>query len=277
MRRAIRTSTLFTSGETSLSVIVAMAAIVEGALACSVLLIVLQHRSSSVVAARQGVTSIEWAALGAVVLTILGITVLLSGALSHRLISFLRGEPVGALRCWGHAVQASLSLLRICLSRWMVALATRPRRRDRTAGGFSLLFGRAFGSRLLVRGAFALPLFVGEQLKGANRKRRADALLSVVGQRRAVLDAPSTLATAWVLAVLGIATAGAWNASVFLGLVVGILGLILACNALALFTAICSIALYIYLTNDAPTLGFQADDLRAMVIPPPRISRRHRR
>jgi|GEM_PF-5706381 len=41
MRRAVRTTALFTSGETSLSVILAIATIVEGAVACSVLLFVL--------------------------------------------------------------------------------------------------------------------------------------------------------------------------------------------------------------------------------------------
>ena len=72
-------------------------------------------------------------------------------------------------------------------------------------------------------------------------------------------------------------TVVAWQVSMFLGLVVGLLGLMLVCNALALLSAVCSIALYIYLTNDAPTLGFQADDLKAMVVAPPRLTRKRRR
>jgi len=277
MRRAIRTATLFTSGETSLSVILAIATIIEGAVACSILLLVLQHRSSSAVAARLGVTTTEWLALGGIALFNLACTVVLNGALSFRLITFLRGEPLGALRCWGQALGASLSLLRISLGRWTAALLIRPLRRDRTAGGLSILFGRKFGARQAIHAAFALPLFIAEEAKGSSRRRRSEALMGLVGQRRVVLDTPSSLATILATLFLAIGTALAWNVSLFLGLVVGLLGLIVVSNFLSLLSAVCSIALYIYLTNDAPTLGFQADDLKAMVVAPARSTRKRRR
>ncbi len=277
MRRAIRTTALFTSGETSLSVILALATIVEGAVACSVLLLVLQHRSSSAIAARLGVTTTEWVALGGVAVAILGCTVVLSGALSFRLITFLRGEPIGALRCWGQALQASFQLLWIAAGRWTTALLTRPLRRDRSAGGLSVLVRRGFGERRRIRTAFSLPLFIAEGVKGSQRRHRSVALLSVVDQRGPIIDCPSSLATALATMVLIGGTVVAWQVSMFLGLVVGLLGLMLVCNALALLSAVCSIALYIYLTNDAPTLGFQADDLKAMVVAPRGLTRKRRR
>jgi len=277
MRRAVRTTALFTSGETSLSVILAIATIVEGAVACSVLLFVLQHRSSSALAARLGVTANEWLILGCVALFIVASTALLSGALSFRLITFLRGEPLGALRCWGQAIQATFSLLRICLTRWISALLTRPLRRDRSVGGISVVFRRKFGERRAVHAAFALPLFIAEQAKGPMRRQRSEALMGLVGRPSIELDYPSSLATMLAMLTLTLATAIAWNVSIFLGLVVGLLGLMLVCNFLALLSAVCSIALYIYLTNDAPTLGFQTDDLKAMVVAPLRSPRRRRR
>ncbi len=277
MRRAVRTTVLFTSGETSLSVIVAIATIVEGAVACSVLLLVLQHRSSSALAAKLGVTNSEWIALGAVALAILGCTVVLSGALSFRLITFLRGEPLGALWCWGRAWQSTLQLLWIVCGRWGTALLTRPLRRDRSAGGVSFLFRRSFGEHRRMHSAFSLPLFIAEGAKGAQRRQRSQELFQVVGQPNAIIDSPASLATVLATSVLVLGTVVAWNVSVFLGLVVALLGLMMLCNALALLSAVCSIALYIYLTNDAPTLGFQSDDLQAMVMAPARLAGKPRR
>ena len=257
--------------------IMAIATIAEGIAACSVLLFVLQHRSSSAVAARIGVTNNEWIALGLVALGIIGCTVLLTGALSFRLITFLRGEPVGSLRCWLQALQSAPTFTAMALGRWWVAITTRPLRRGGRAGGVSVLFGSAFAASRRMQAAFGLPVFVAEGLKGKPRRSRSKALFASASIQHPIIDTPLSLAVLLTFVLLAGTTTLAWNVSIFLGLVVGLLGLMLAANALSLLGSICSIALYIYLTNDAPTLGFQADDLQAMVSERPRSKRRRHR
>ncbi len=274
-RRAIGVTMAYTAGEPTLSMILALATSIEGVAAFGVLLVVLQHRSSSASAAQHGITRHEWLYVLLVAVGILFIGVLLAGALSFRLITFLRGEPVGAIRSWLLAVRSIFRLGSVYLGRWIIALTTRPLRRNRAAGGLSRLVGRRRGQRLRLRGGLGLALTTAEGLSGRQRRARSYELVVKAPGSTSIVDPPTTVALVVVSLLLAGSVAVAWNASKFLGLVVGLVGLLLAVNSLVLLSTVVSTALYIYLTNDAATLGFQADDLKAIISPPP--SRRSRR
>ncbi|MEI6700297.1 MAG: hypothetical protein WCL38_00890 [Actinomycetota bacterium] len=276
-RRAIAATMAYTAGEPTLSMILALATCIEGVAAFGVLLVVLQHRSSSASAARQGITRHEWLYVSLVAVGILLIGILLAGALSIRLITFLRGEPVGAARSWLLALRSIFRLGWLYLGRWTIALTTRPLRRNRAAGGLSWLFGRRRGQRVRLRGGLSLALATAEGLSGRQRRARSYDLLVRAPGSASVIDPPTATALVIAALLLGGSTAVAWNASRFLGLVVGLVGLLLAVNSLVLLSTIVSTALYIYLTNDAATLGFQTDDLKAIISPPPRRRSRRRR
>ena len=276
-RRAVAVTMAYTAGEPTLSMILALATSIEGVAAFGVLLVVLQHRSSSASAAQHGITKHEWLYVALVALGIVLIGILLAGALSYRLITFLRGEPVGAIRSWLLALRSIFRLSSLYLGRWIIALTTRPLRRNRAAGGLSRILGRRRGQRWRLRGGLSLALTTAEGLSGRQRRARSYDLLVKAPGSTSVIDPPTTTALFLVALLLGGATAFAWNASQFLGLVVGLVGLLLAVNSLVLLSTIVSTALYIYLTNDAATLGFQTDDLKAIITPPPRRRSRRRR
>jgi len=275
--RALRSSSSFIASEPSLSLLVAVAATVEGIAAFAALLTILVRRSASDAGATHPVTAHQWALVGVSVAVTIVASIWLSGALSIRLLTFLRGEPISVARASFQAAVRLPRLLAFSLAHIVVALTTQPLRRNGGSGGIARLFlGRKFAQRLRLRSALSLPISMGEGLKGKNRRMRSQGLLTETPSAGAVITNPLSPVTILALALLAGASGIALSTSKVLALTIGLIGLVMVMTLLTVASTSFWTALYVYLTNDAAPLGFQVDDLLAATTPPKRRRDRKR-
>ena len=275
--RAMRSSSSFIASEPSLSLLVAVAATVEGVAAFAALLTILVRRSASDAGATHPVSSHQWILVGVSVGVTLASSAWLSGALSIRLLTFLRGEPVSVTRASLQALMRLPRLLSYSLAHVLVALTTQPLRRNGGSGGIArLFFGRKFAQRLRLRSALSLPIAMGEGLKGKQRRMRSLGLLTESPSAGAVITNPLSPVMILTIAILAGASSYALSTSKVLALTIGLIGLVIVMTLLTVVSTSFWTALYVYLTNDAAPLGFQVDDLLAATTPPKRRRDRKR-
>lgn len=274
--RALRSASSFIASEPSLSLLVAIAGTIDGAVAFAALLVILVRRSSTTSGAHHPVTAHQWALVGVSVATTAIVSVWLMGALTVRLLTFLRGEPVSVARASFRALAKLPRLLWIVAGHVVIAVTTQPLRRNGGAGGLARLFlGRRIAQQLRLRSALALPLVAGEGLKGRSRRRRSAQLLTEAPSAGSVITNPLSPAIVVGLGALAGGTSWAMTSSLVLSLTIGLLGFVVVGTLLAVASTSFWTALYIYLTNDAAPLGFQVDDLLAATMP--RVRRRDRK